>query len=181
MALDVFFLLTAGDALNRHPKTLEIQCAKRTGKQRYPSEKKKLKLKRKALTHVNDKFQGIWRLSKLGVPVQLDPGKDFIGVSEGLLQEIAKVIKFPVKSCLDSKEIEEMKRDEGLPFSICAFQFFFCLVCLLEYREQPKSLVVYVCGIFMGLFIDTHRKKSWRCIWFFFFRLDYIGLVFGLT
>ncbi|RVW52725.1 hypothetical protein CK203_091151 [Vitis vinifera] len=39
------------------PKTLQIQCAKRTGKQRYPSEKKKLKLKHKALTHVNDKFK----------------------------------------------------------------------------------------------------------------------------
>ncbi|XP_019082241.1 uncharacterized protein LOC100249260 isoform X2 [Vitis vinifera] len=82
------------------PKTLQIQCAKRTGKQRYPSEKKKLKLKHKALTHVNDKFQGIWRLSKLGVPLHLDPGKDFLDVSEGLLQEIAKVLKFPVASML---------------------------------------------------------------------------------
>ena len=136
-------------SLNRHPKTLEIQCAKRTGKQRYPSEKKKLKLKRKALTHVNDKFQGIWRLSKLGVPVQLDPGKDFIGVSEGLLQEIAKVIKFPVKSCLDSKEIEEIKRDEGLPFSICAFQFFFLF------------------GVFAGI-PRTTKKSGCVCLWNFY-------------
>ena len=128
-------------SLNCHPKTLEIQCAKRTGKQRYPSEKKKLKLKRKALTHVNDKFQGIWRLSKLGVPVQLDPGKDFLGVSEGLLQEIAKVIKFPVMSYLDSKEIEAMKRDEGLPFSTCAFQFFFFFVWFVCWNTENNQKV----------------------------------------
>jgi hypothetical protein len=82
-----------------HPQTLpKIICAtKRTGKQRYPSEKKKLKLKHKeALTDVKNKFDGIWRLSKLAVSVQDDPGKDFLGVSDGLLQEIAKAIKFPV-------------------------------------------------------------------------------------
>jgi hypothetical protein len=82
-----------------HPRTLpKILCAtKRTGKQRYPSEKKKLKLKHKeALTDVKNKFDGIWRLSKLAVSVQDDPGKDFLCVSDGLLQEIAKAIKFPV-------------------------------------------------------------------------------------
>ncbi|KAF9662723.1 hypothetical protein SADUNF_Sadunf18G0084000 [Salix dunnii] len=86
-----------------HLQTLpKILCSrKRTGKQRYPSEKKKLKLKHKeALTDVKDKFDGIWRLSKLAVSVQNDPGKDFLGVSDGLLQEIAKAIKFPVASML---------------------------------------------------------------------------------
>lgn len=95
-----FRFLTPKRPLDCHPKALEIQCAKRSGKQRYPSEKKKLKLKHRDLVRVNDKFQGIWRLSKLGVPVYLDPGKDFLGVSDGLLQEIAKVLKFPVMSCL---------------------------------------------------------------------------------
>lgn len=82
------------------PQTLQILCAaKRTGKQRYPSEKRKLKLKRKeASSDVKNKFDGIWRLSKLAVSVQNDPGKDFLGVSDGLLQEIAKAIKFPVIS-----------------------------------------------------------------------------------
>lgn len=74
-----------------------IRCAKRTGKQRYPSEKKKLKLKQKrVLSDVNDKFEGFWRLSKLGVSVNEDPGKDFLGVSDGLLEQIAKVLEFPV-------------------------------------------------------------------------------------
>lgn len=80
-------------------QTPRILCAKRTGKQRYPSEKKKLKQKQKqtlTLTPVNNKFEGVWRLSKLGVPVHSDPGKDFLGLSPGLLQEIAKVLEFPV-------------------------------------------------------------------------------------
>nr|POF07966.1 uncharacterized protein CFP56_45264 [Quercus suber] len=80
-------------------QTPRILCAKRTGKQRYPSEKKKLKQKRKqtlTLTTVDNKFEGVWRLSKLGVPIHSDPGKDFLGVSPGLLQEIAKVIEFPM-------------------------------------------------------------------------------------
>lgn len=80
-------------------QTPRILCAKRTGKQRYPSEKKKLKQKQKqtlTLTPVDNKFEGVWRLSKLGVPVHSDPGKDFLGLSPGLLQEIAKVLEFPV-------------------------------------------------------------------------------------
>lgn len=77
-------------------RTLRIRCAKRTGKQRYPSEKKKLKLKQKAIVEVKNKFDGFWRLSKLGVPVYNDPGKDFLGISDALLQEIAKALEFPV-------------------------------------------------------------------------------------
>lgn len=85
----------------RLPATpLRILCAaKRTGKQRYPSEKKKLRLKRKeALKGVGNKFEGFWRLSKLAVPVSKDPGKDFLGVSDGLLEEIAMVLEFPVRN-----------------------------------------------------------------------------------
>ncbi|XP_075651952.1 uncharacterized protein LOC142622382 isoform X3 [Castanea sativa] len=84
-------------------QTPRILCAKRTGKQRYPSEKKKLKQKQKktlTLTPVDNKFEGVWRLSKLGVPIHSDPGKDFLGLSPGLLQEIAKVLEFPVASML---------------------------------------------------------------------------------
>ncbi|KAJ6296124.1 hypothetical protein OIU78_024040 [Salix suchowensis] len=96
-----------------HLQTLpKILCAaKRTGKQRYPSEKKKLKLKHKeALTDVKNKFDGIWRLSKLAVSVQNDPGKDFLGVSEGLLQEIAKAIKFPVASMLPPEAFSVIRK-----------------------------------------------------------------------
>ncbi|KAJ6435604.1 hypothetical protein OIU84_000745 [Salix udensis] len=96
-----------------HLQTLpKILCAaKRTGKQRYPSEKKKLKLKHKeALTDVKNKFDGIWRLSKLAVSVQNDPGKDFLGVSDGLLQEIAKAIKFPVASMLPPEAFSVIRK-----------------------------------------------------------------------
>lgn len=80
-------------------QTLRVLSAKRTGKQRYPSEKKELKLKHQEIVgEVKNKFSGIWRLSKLGVPVHKDPGKDFLGVSEGLLEQIAKVLEFPVKA-----------------------------------------------------------------------------------
>ncbi|XP_031121894.1 uncharacterized protein LOC116024984 [Ipomoea triloba] len=85
------------------PKHLHITCAqrtKRTGKLRYPSEKKKLKLQQKAQLDVKNKFEGIWRLSNLGVSVHTDPGKDFLDVSDALLQEIAKVLDFPVASML---------------------------------------------------------------------------------
>ncbi|XP_027351289.1 uncharacterized protein LOC113862381 isoform X2 [Abrus precatorius] len=84
-------------------QTRRIWCAKRTGKQRYPSEKKKLKSKHKEVlsdSKVKSKFEGTWRLFKLAVPLDQDPGKDFLQVSDGLLQEIAKVLKFPVASLL---------------------------------------------------------------------------------
>lgn len=82
-----------------HPKPLTIRCAKkrqRTGNLRYPSEKKKLKSKQKTQIDEADKFEGFWRLYKLGVPVHRDPGKDFLGVSDALLKQIAKALKFPV-------------------------------------------------------------------------------------
>ncbi|KAM0974206.1 hypothetical protein TB2_017072 [Malus domestica] len=44
---------------------------------------------------VKNKYEGIWRLSKLGVSVDKDPGKDFLGVSDGLLEQIARVLEFP--------------------------------------------------------------------------------------
>ncbi|KAE9445359.1 hypothetical protein C3L33_22741, partial [Rhododendron williamsianum] len=83
-----------------HPKPLTIRCAKkrqRTGNLRYPSEKKKLKSKQKTQIDEADKFEGFWRLYKLGVPVHTDPGKDFLGVSDALLEQIAKALKFPVE------------------------------------------------------------------------------------
>ncbi|CAN0838295.1 Uncharacterized protein Cbei_0202 [Linum grandiflorum] len=90
-----------------------ILCAatKRTGKQRYPSEKKKLKQKRKE-THreVDDKFVGTWRLSKLAVSIQDDPGKDFTAISDGLLREIAKAIKFPVASMLPAEAFSVVRK-----------------------------------------------------------------------
>jgi hypothetical protein len=60
-----------------------------------------MKSKQKNLlsTYSNDntKFEGIWKLSNLAVPLHQDPGKDFLEVSDALLQEIAKLLKFPVK------------------------------------------------------------------------------------
>ncbi|XP_059285719.1 uncharacterized protein LOC132039199 [Lycium ferocissimum] len=75
-----------------------ITCSKRVkrrGKLRYPSEKKKLKQQKETQINVENKFEGIWRLSKLSVSVHNDPGKDFLDVSDALLQEIAKVLEFP--------------------------------------------------------------------------------------
>ncbi|XP_010526307.1 PREDICTED: uncharacterized protein LOC104803912 [Tarenaya hassleriana] len=91
--------------------TYRIQCAKRTGKRRYPSEKKKLRLKQKeAVAMVKNKLEGVWRLSKLGVPVGDDPGKDFLGISDGLLQAIAKAIEFPVASMLPEEAFTVVRK-----------------------------------------------------------------------
>lgn len=87
-------------------KSLRIRSAKssqRIGKRRYPSEKKKLEQSRpETLTDVKNKEEGFWRLSKLSVPVDKDPGKDHLGISEGLLEAIAKVLEFPVSLFLVS-------------------------------------------------------------------------------
>ncbi|KAL6909994.1 hypothetical protein ACP4OV_001252 [Aristida adscensionis] len=84
-----------------------VRCAKRTGKRRYPSEKKRLERRHKELLHQaapeegsEGRGSGYWRLSKLAVPATEDPGKDFTGVSPPLLQAIAKAIKFPVASSI---------------------------------------------------------------------------------
>ncbi|KAL5980464.1 hypothetical protein ACLOJK_028372 [Asimina triloba] len=81
-----------------------IRCAKlsqRTGKKRYPSEKKKLRRSHsETLAPVKNREEGFWRLSKLSVPIDKDPGKDHIGVSDGLLEAVAKVLKFPVLAVL---------------------------------------------------------------------------------
>ena len=61
-------------------QTPRILCAKRTDKQCYPSEKKKLKQKYMqtlTLTKVDNKFEGVWRLSKLRVPIHSDSDKDY--------------------------------------------------------------------------------------------------------
>ena len=76
-----------------------VLCAKRTSKQRYLSEKKKIWLKRKEVladVEIRNKFDGFWRLSKLAVPLHKDPGKDFLGIFDGLLKAIAKVLEFSV-------------------------------------------------------------------------------------
>ncbi|PRQ46083.1 putative FAD dependent protein [Rosa chinensis] len=96
-----------------HPRrhTLKISSGKRSGRQRYPSERKVLKLKHKDIVgNVKNKYEGIWRLSKLGVPVDRDPGKDFLGVSQSLLEEIAKVLEFPVASMLPSEAFTVVRK-----------------------------------------------------------------------
>ncbi|KAL0451327.1 UNVERIFIED_CONTAM: putative protein Cbei [Sesamum latifolium] len=85
------------------PPSLHVRCAKkakRTGKLRYPSERKKLRLQQHTQIDATRKLEGVWRLSRLGVSVHEDPGKDFWCVSEALLKEIARVLEFPVASML---------------------------------------------------------------------------------
>ncbi|KAL0404219.1 UNVERIFIED_CONTAM: hypothetical protein Sradi_2062700 [Sesamum radiatum] len=83
------------------PPSLHVRCAKkakRTGKLRYPSERKKLRPQQHTEIDATRKLEGVWRLSRLGVSVHEDPGKDFWCVSEALLKEIARVLEFPVRS-----------------------------------------------------------------------------------
>nr|XP_016437513.1 PREDICTED: uncharacterized protein LOC107763540 isoform X2 [Nicotiana tabacum] len=91
-----------------------IKCSKRIkrrGKLRYPSEKKKLKQQQEeAQVDVKNKFEGIWRLSKLNVSVHKDPGKDFLDLSDALLQEIAKVLEFPVASMLPQEAFKVVRK-----------------------------------------------------------------------
>ncbi|KAM3336950.1 putative protein Cbei-like [Capsicum galapagoense] len=92
-----------------------ITCSKkvkRRGKLRYPSEKKKLKQQQEeaAKFYAESKFEGIWRLSKLTVSVDKDPGKDFLGVSDALLEEIAKVLEFPVASMLPQEAFKVVRK-----------------------------------------------------------------------
>ncbi|KAI8019724.1 hypothetical protein LOK49_LG04G00677 [Camellia lanceoleosa] len=95
------------------PKLLSIRCAKRaqrTGKYRYPSEKKKLKSRQQTQIDVPQKFEGFWRPSKLGVSVHRDRGKDFLDVSDALLEEIAKVLEFPVASMLPPEAFSVVRK-----------------------------------------------------------------------
>ncbi|GJN14405.1 hypothetical protein PR202_gb01228 [Eleusine coracana subsp. coracana] len=94
-----------------------VRCGKRTGKRRYPSEKKRLDRRHKELLQQAapeegspDRESGYWRLSKLAVPASDDPGKDFTGVSPALLQAIAKAIKFPVASMLPEEAFSVIRK-----------------------------------------------------------------------
>nr|XP_010908367.1 uncharacterized protein LOC105034784 isoform X3 [Elaeis guineensis] len=93
-------------------RSLAIRCAKRTGKQRYPSEKKKLRRVNETLlqNNIKNRAEGFWRLSKLGVPAHKDPGKDFIGVSLPLLEAIAKVLEFPVAAMLPQEAFSIVRK-----------------------------------------------------------------------
>ncbi|XP_057509739.1 uncharacterized protein LOC130792260 isoform X2 [Actinidia eriantha] len=96
-----------------HRKILTIRCAKRSqrkGRLRYPSEKKKLKSKQQIKIDEAEKFEGCWRLSNLKVSVDRDPGKDFLGVSEALLEEIAEVLEFPVASMLPPEAFSVVRK-----------------------------------------------------------------------
>ncbi|KAF0922749.1 hypothetical protein E2562_001138 [Oryza meyeriana var. granulata] len=94
-----------------------VRCAKRTGKRRYPSEKKRLDRRHKELLRQAapeegsaGREAGFWRLSKLAVPARVDPGKDFTGVSPPLLQAIAKALKFPVSSMLPEEAFSVIRK-----------------------------------------------------------------------
>ncbi|KAG6414170.1 hypothetical protein SASPL_126888 [Salvia splendens] len=82
------------------PRIYCAKKAKRTGKLRYPSEKKKLREKKQTKSDAPTRLEGVWRISRLAVSVQDDPGKDFWDISEPLLKEIAKILEFPVSSML---------------------------------------------------------------------------------
>lgn len=49
-------------------------------------------------------------MSKLGVDVDKDPGKDFLGVSDELLEQIAKVLEFPVPSMLPAEAFTVIRK-----------------------------------------------------------------------
>ncbi|CAI9765760.1 unnamed protein product [Fraxinus pennsylvanica] len=105
-------LLNSTQSLN-FSKPLQIKCAKRTkrtGKLRYPSEKKKLKQQQNNEIDVKNKFEGVWRLFKLRISAHEDPGKDFWGVSEPLLREISKVLEFPVASMLPPEAFKVVRK-----------------------------------------------------------------------
>ncbi|KAM0878201.1 hypothetical protein ACQ4PT_035012 [Festuca glaucescens] len=94
-----------------------VRCAKRTGKRRYPSEKKRLDRRHKEQLRQTAPEEGgvareagFWRLSKLAVPASDDPGKDFVGVSAPLLQAIAKALKFPVASMLPEEAFSVIRK-----------------------------------------------------------------------
>ncbi|KAF8765634.1 hypothetical protein HU200_008125 [Digitaria exilis] len=94
-----------------------VRCAKRTGKRRYPSEKKRLDRRHKDLLRQaapeegsEERESGYWRLFKLAVPARDDPGKDFTGISLPLLQAIAKAIKFPVASMLPDEAFTVVRK-----------------------------------------------------------------------
>lgn len=56
------------------------------------------------------KCQGFWRLFKLGVDVEKDPGKDFLGVSDALLEQIANVLEFPVSAMLPAEAFTVVRK-----------------------------------------------------------------------
>ncbi|KAF6990180.1 hypothetical protein CFC21_007413 [Triticum aestivum] len=94
-----------------------VRCARRTGKRRYPSEKKRLDRRHKEQLRQTAPEEGgvareagFWRLSKLAVPASDDPGKDFLGVSPPLLQAIAKALKFPVASMLPEEAFSVIRK-----------------------------------------------------------------------
>ncbi|KAE8789010.1 hypothetical protein D1007_36872 [Hordeum vulgare] len=94
-----------------------VRCARRTGKRRYPSEKKRLDRRHKEQLRQTAPEEGgvareggFWRLSKLAVPASDDPGKDFLGVSPPLLQAIAKALKFPVASMLPEEAFSVVRK-----------------------------------------------------------------------
>ncbi|KAI4377706.1 hypothetical protein MLD38_015291 [Melastoma candidum] len=93
---------------------LRVQCTKkRTGKRRYPSEKKKLghlHLRTLNPRQIPDKLQGFWRLSNLTLPVHEDPGKDSFLVSPALLQRIADLLDYPVASMLPAEAFSVVRK-----------------------------------------------------------------------
>uniref|UniRef100_A0A452Z3S5 Uncharacterized protein n=1 Tax=Aegilops tauschii subsp. strangulata TaxID=200361 RepID=A0A452Z3S5_AEGTS len=112
--------LYASSAFPRRPcgaLAAVVRCARRTGKRRYPSEKKRLDRRHKEQLRQTAPEEGgvareagFWRLSKLAVPASDDPGKDFLGVSPPLLQAIAKALKFPVASMLPEEAFSVIRK-----------------------------------------------------------------------
>ncbi|KAL9271807.1 hypothetical protein AKJ16_DCAP25925 [Drosera capensis] len=93
-----------------------IRCANRsphrTGKRRYPSEKRRLRQihTEKLNIDAKDKFEGTWRFLNVGVEVGEDPGKDWFRVSGALMERIAKVLEFPVASMLPEEAFTVVRK-----------------------------------------------------------------------
>lgn len=81
----------------------KIRCVRKTerrGKRKYPSERRKPREKQVDTADTKTRQDGYWRFVKVPVPVEKDPGKDHIGVSDALMESIARYIKFPVPGIL---------------------------------------------------------------------------------
>lgn len=127
--------------VSSNPK--DIVCAKRdkrTGKLRYPSEKKSLKEKKQDQIDVENKFKGVWRLSRLEVSVHKDPGKDFVGVSDPLLQEIAKVLKFPVASLLPQEAFRIIRKSFDARKVEAKFVYTVDVLVTELLRREPRTM-----------------------------------------
>ncbi|GLJ15776.1 hypothetical protein SUGI_0259820 [Cryptomeria japonica] len=92
-----------------------LRRAVRKANRKYPSERRELKqkLRQKEAELSEDgknRDDGYWRFFTVPVPVDKDPGKDYIGVSDALMEGIARYIKFPVANILPQEAFSVVRK-----------------------------------------------------------------------